>query len=206
MASRARSRDAWGMTPEIPAGCRELLARQDASSGARKHWNSACRRTRCVTGPGQPVRGVSGVRGIGRAAAHPAGEQWRDNVGTGAISPPRKSSRCASGIRICALSGRNARRPGRSPASFATEGRRSAPAAVCRTAPSNAKTAARRGAGCLVLAPEPTALFGGRLRCDCGKLKGAERASVDGRFGALAQLLLRWDRQSSWRCGRSAGV
>jgi hypothetical protein len=101
---------------------------------------------------------------------------------------------------------RGAEPRGRLPAFSATAGPASAPAVVWRAAPSSAKAGGSPRNRVPSVAQESTALFGERLRRDCGKLKGADGTRVDGLFAGLVQLPLRYDRQSSWRCGRSAGV
>jgi hypothetical protein len=67
------------------------------------------------------------------------------NGGIGVTSPPTKSSRCALATWTSARRKRGAEPRGRLSASSATGGPGSAPAAVWRAAPSNARPAARRG-------------------------------------------------------------
>jgi hypothetical protein len=139
------------------------------------------------------------------SAAHPAGEQWADKRRSGGTSPPGRSSPCALDTWTCTRRKRSAEPRKRSSAFSVTGGLGSAQAAVWRAATSSAKTGSPR-APCLVLAQGLSALFGERLRRDCRKLKGAYGARGHGLFGASVQLPLRYGRQSSWRCGRSAGV
>lgn len=210
------------MALEIPEECRELLVSQSGVIGRSSDGTCVAlsvgisfpsprvrRASRSAAGASTWTTCMRNIRCAWNwtgAPPIPQGSSGAINGAIGGTSRSRKSSPCALGTWTFARRKRGAGLRRRLSAFSATGGPRSAPAAVLRAAPSNERPAVRRRTGCLMLGQELTALFGERSRRDCRMLKGAEGARVDGLFGALAQVPLRYERQSSWRCGRHAGV